>query len=242
MVTQRVQTPEQQKYLKSLLGYDFNIIYRPGKSNVVADALSRRDEETVETPPELNIVSFPMSSILNKIREAGDIDDEYRRLRASILTDDNHNPNFSIRKDLILYKDAIVVPNNPNIRKMVFSETHATPIGGHSGQKKTLSRLSRNFYWKDMGEEIKQWIRECVICQVVKPTNSKPAGLLQPMPTPSVVWEELTMDFITHLLLSSGKSAILVVVDRLSKASYFIAMTMPFTANSVAELFSKEII
>lgn len=102
LVKQKVQTPEQQKYLKNLLGYDFDIVYRPDKNNIMANTLSRLGEETMEGQQELNMISFPVSSILSKIREARVVDEEYRKLRASILTEDNNNSNFSIRRDLIV--------------------------------------------------------------------------------------------------------------------------------------------
>ena len=41
LMTQVVLTPEQQYYLSKLMGYDFEILYRPGKLNQAADALSR---------------------------------------------------------------------------------------------------------------------------------------------------------------------------------------------------------
>ncbi|MCI42873.1 hypothetical protein A2U01_0064110, partial [Trifolium medium] len=40
-MTQIIQTPEQQFYLAKLLGYSYEIIYKPGPQNRVADALSR---------------------------------------------------------------------------------------------------------------------------------------------------------------------------------------------------------
>jgi len=40
---QIVLTPKQQKYLFKLLGYDFEIQYRAGKSNNYVDAFSRPD-------------------------------------------------------------------------------------------------------------------------------------------------------------------------------------------------------
>jgi hypothetical protein len=42
---QRPSSEEQQKCVTKILGYDFEIIYKKGKKNVVADALSRKDED-----------------------------------------------------------------------------------------------------------------------------------------------------------------------------------------------------
>jgi hypothetical protein len=42
---QRLSSEEQQKWVTKILGYDFEIVYRKGKQNVVADALSRKDED-----------------------------------------------------------------------------------------------------------------------------------------------------------------------------------------------------
>jgi hypothetical protein len=41
---QRPYSEEQQKWVTKMLGYDLEIIYTKGKQNVVADALSRKDE------------------------------------------------------------------------------------------------------------------------------------------------------------------------------------------------------
>ena len=42
---QRLSSEEQQTWVTKMLGYDFEIIYKKGKLNVVADALSIKDEE-----------------------------------------------------------------------------------------------------------------------------------------------------------------------------------------------------
>jgi hypothetical protein len=42
---QRLSLEEQQKWVTKMLGYDFEIIYKKGKKNVVVDALSRKDED-----------------------------------------------------------------------------------------------------------------------------------------------------------------------------------------------------
>lgn len=50
------------------------------------------------------------------------------------------------------------------------------------------------------------------------------------------------MDFIDDLPPSNSESTILVVVDRLSKTSHFVALTHPYTTKEVAEKIVENII
>ena len=42
---QRLSLEEQKEWVTIMFGYDFQIIYKKGKQNVVTDALSRKDED-----------------------------------------------------------------------------------------------------------------------------------------------------------------------------------------------------
>ena len=90
------------------------------------------------------------------------------------------------------------------------------PLGGHSGYVKTLYRVKQDFYWPGMKKDLRQYIKECDVCQQVKHENCKPAGLLQPLPIPSKPWLAVSMDFIEGLPRAQLKSVILVVMDRLT--------------------------
>lgn len=88
-----------------------------------------------------------------------------------------------------------------------------------------------------MRRDVQEFIGQCVVCQETKYCPKKPSGLLQSLPIPSNVWEDISMDFITGLPPSQGFTVILVVVDRFSKAIHLDALQSGFTAYKVAELF-----
>ena len=83
---------------------------------------------------------------------------------------------------------------------------------------------------------------ECLVFQQNKVETIKTLGLLQPLSIPSQRWEEISMDFITVLPKSEGRSIIMVVVDRITKYAHFCALSHPFKASTVATTFTDTIL
>jgi hypothetical protein len=77
-------------------------------------------------------------------------------------------------------------------------------------------------------------VAECLVFQQNKVETIKTPGLLQPLSIPSQCWEEVSMDFITGLPKSEGKSVIMVIIDRLTKYKHFFALSHPFKSSTVA--------
>ena len=79
------------------------------------------------------------------------------------------------------------------------------------------------------------------MCQQIKNRTKAPTGKLKLSEISEKSWTHLKVDFITKLLLVTGKDAILVVCDRLSKITYFVATTEETLAEGLAQLFRDNI-
>lgn len=93
-----------------------------------------------------------------------------------------------------------------------------------------------------MRKDVKQFVAQRLVCQKTKPSFLYPSGLLQPLPIPQAIFEDIATDFITCLPISQGKTIVMVVVDRLSKYGHFIAPPFSFTSVRVANAFINDIV
>lgn len=127
--------------------------------------------------------------------------------------------------------------HDSSLKQHIISIYHDSPQGGHAGVQATTKRVAALLYWPRLKRDIAAYVKKCPVCHKCKLDNSAYPSLLQPLPVPNSVWEDIAMDFIEGLPKSFGKEVILVVVDRLSKYAHFIGLSHPYTSVDVAQAF-----
>jgi len=175
-----------------------------------------------------------------------DVEQLYNDIRAGYTSDpvtsaqlpQPSNPKWTLSAEgLLLLNDRIYVPDVPDLRLQVLNHKHDHPISGHFGQNKTLELIQREYAWPHMRDFIKDYCNSCTPCRQLKAPRHKPYGLLKQLLIPSRPWNSISMDFIEHLLPSLGFTAILVIVDRLTKQGIFVPSHVTITAAQLVELF-----
>lgn len=235
---QRLHTPWQQRAFTKLLGLQYKIGYRKGSSNAVADALSRRE---VGEGGQLSAISVSTPTWLQEVTKGYEQDPHTSQLLAELAINSIAKEHYTLSHGLIRYKGRIWIGNNTDLQNKLIAELHHNPIGGHSGFPVTYRRIKRLFAWLGMKKQVKCQLQHCQVCIQAKPERVKYPGLLQPLPVPEGAWQTITMDFLEGLPKSERYNCILVVVDKFSKYAHFVPLTHPFTAETVATAFMKNI-
>jgi transposase InsO family protein len=208
--------------------------YRAGCLNVVADALSRRHSEDLT----LAVVTTPSFQFYGDLHREIDSSSELTALRQAI-TRGERDKHWSVKDGLIRRDGKVLVPSPSPLIEGALQMAHTV---GHEGFQRTLQRLRANFFLEHDRQLVRDYVRACTTCQCNKTETLQPAGLLQPLPVPSRVWADISMDFVEALPKVHGKSVILTVVDRFSKYAHFIALGHPYTASYVARAFFMDIV
>ncbi|KAF8085677.1 hypothetical protein N665_0652s0005 [Sinapis alba] len=198
---------DYQKWLTKLLGYDFEILYKAGVENKVADGLSRMMGEKPFVVPELLLALTSTSNLqMQDIFEEIDVDDTLKSQLQEVIEGRSERVGYSIRGVVCFIKKRLVLPKNSRFIALIFQEYHSGVVGGHSGVLKTTKRIQRMFHWQNLKKDVQKFVAECQVCQTHKHSTLSPAGLLQPIPIPHQICEELSMDFIDGLPKSEGQN------------------------------------
>ncbi|MCF8701926.1 DDE-type integrase/transposase/recombinase, partial [Corynebacterium sp. MC-10] len=231
--SQKKLTPKQARWQDFLAEFDYELVYKPGRSNVVADALSRK--------AELAAITTTHCDIRESIKEGLSHDPEAKRLMELALQ--GQTRRFWVEDGLLLTAGRrVYVPKYGNIRRQIMKESHDTLWAGHPGQRRTRALIEAIYYWPKMRDDIECYVQTCLVCQQDKVEQRHPGGLLEPLPVAQRPWESITMDFITGLPKSEGYGTIMVVVDRFSKYATFMPATPGCTAKEAAQLFFKNVV
>jgi hypothetical protein len=221
----------QTHWIEQLQEYDFDIGYIPGKTNKVADALSRMTVNAVSSG--LGVSEHQLESVKCAYRS----DPFFREAFIKLSKGEQPDPpqhTYQLNDGFLYWNGRLCIPQHP-LRKQLLESEHRN---GHLGFSKIYPRIARLFFWPKMGMDLEKLIKSCDSCQRNKAVNQAPVGVTQPIPTPDKAWEVVTMDFITGLPRTRrGHDAIAVFVDKLTKRAHFAATRKALTAEEFAVLF-----
>ena len=128
------------------------------------------------------------------------------------------------------------IPKDEELRVEIIRLHHDILAAGHGGRWKTVELVTRNYWWLGVTRDIRRYMEGCDLCQRIKNRTEEVAGKLKLSEVPEKPWTHLTVDFIMKLLVVAGKDTILVVCNRLSKITHFVATTEETLAEGLARL------
>ena len=120
LLDQRLSTIPQNHWISKLMGYDFRVEFRPGRFNVVADALSRRDGDAPllatlpPAEPAIAAISVPTFQLFDQLRREVTASDELRALRDEVASG-ARGTDWALQDGLLLYKGRVYVPASSSV-------------------------------------------------------------------------------------------------------------------------------
>ncbi|GKE25058.1 putative reverse transcriptase domain-containing protein, partial [Tanacetum coccineum] len=187
--------------------YDCEIHCHPGKENVVADALSRKERVKPKRVRAMNITL--QSSIKDRILATQkEVYDESTGLQKGL------DEMIELRNDQALYYlDRMWAPLNGNVRTLIMDEAYRSKYFVHPGGDKMYYDLRDRYWLPGMKKDIAVYVSKCLTCLKVKAEHQKPSGLLQQPEISEWKWEGMAMEFVTKLpRTSSGHDTIWVII------------------------------
>ncbi|GJS21218.1 hypothetical protein Tco_0449850 [Tanacetum coccineum] len=166
----------QRRWIELLSDYDCEIRYHPGKANVVADALSRKEiieplrKEAIRVE---NLKAEDISGMLKKL--------EARAHRTLCLDNRSWLPCYGDTRPLIMH------------------ESHKSKYSIHPGADKMYHDLKMLYWWPNMKADIATYVSQCLTCAKVKAEHQRPSGLLE-----SDSLEKLTRLYMKEIVARHG--------------------------------------
>ncbi|GKD19995.1 putative reverse transcriptase domain-containing protein, partial [Tanacetum coccineum] len=141
----------QRRWIELFSDYECEIRYHPGKANVVADALIRKEKG--EAFDQENVMDERVHGLDQQMERKGD--------------------------GILYFMDRIWVLLVGGVRTIIMDKAHKSRYSVHLGVDKMYYDLRDMYWWPGMKKDIATYVSECLTCAKVKAEHQRPSGLLQ---------------------------------------------------------------
>ena len=206
------------------LPFSLHVVLQAGVPECQPDALSRiYDPEPVAKEPELIL---PLNCVVGAV--TWQIEEKLKQANGETLPPRG------------CPEHCMFVP--VELRPHIIHWAHTLLLTCHPGVQRTMFAISQQFWWPSMESGVREYIEACSVCARNKPSSGSRIGLLQPLSIPSRPWLDISMDFVTGLLVSKGNTTVLTVMDCFSKMTHFIALPKQPSAKETAQIMMQNIV
>ncbi|KAG6438737.1 hypothetical protein O3G_MSEX000180 [Manduca sexta] len=217
--------------------FSFDIIHRPGRYNIVPDALSRSINALTDN--SYNIL------ILDKHK-----DDWYKKKVAKIEKTEEVNSDWQVKNGLLYKKICLkqfpdktcdwklYIPKS--LKGEILKRCHDNSTAGHLGVRKTLFRIKQLYFWPNMLTDVKQYVGRCDICARAKVSQQLPLGQMGQHRTVTKPWQIISMDLMGPFPKSKNCNTMLLVITCLFSKFILLFPLRTGKADKICEILESQ--
>jgi hypothetical protein len=183
--TQKDLNLRQRRWLELIKDYDLEIHYHPGRVNLVANALSRKEhvyaaivtqlpDELIEDFERLNLgivahdegitIEVEVEPTLEQEIRKGQIGDAKIQEIKDLMAEGRGTDFTEDEQGTIWFKNKICVPKIDNLREIILKEAHVSDYSIHPGSTKMYQDLKQKYWWYGLKRDVAAHVAICDVC------------------------------------------------------------------------------